>query len=443
MGNWETVDNIEYATKRINIDKWQGYDFEHPSSEKDSFHLFFDITNSRFLHHTQNHYPGGYLFDTYRLGRDSTYYVYDGIGSRTGRDLLNLGSTSFNSRKNALLNNLPYFILKQLLSEVKNESILADEKDWIVLKKGPNSSEEYRLDKKTSLLKKVTKIQGKDVTVQNFEDYSPIDGLMMARKSSLERNGTLVYSDSLTLFKYNQKSMDPAFDFPNGYKSTAESTPKLSAKAITKDTYLIKNVDGDRNILFVNMGTYIVLTEAPLSSAVTHSILDVVHATLPGIPIKYVHLSHFHNDHIAGIAELVKEGATIICTNDMKQPIMSLLQDTKADFLILHHHKTLEENQKKMEFFEVPNSHAKGMSFLYLPKEKLIYQGDLLSLPTDSYLTPAIPVTREFADFTHKEKIHFTKIIGHHGLPIIPKNTFDEILNMKKTSPLFKNTFEH
>lgn len=451
LGNWETVNDLEYATNRINIDQWQGYDFDHAVPEKDSFHLFFDLKNNRFLHHTQNHYPGGYVFDTYRLGRDSTYYVYDGIGSRTGKDLLNLGSASFDSRKNGLLNNFPYFILKQLLQDVKDEPVLTEGKDLIVLKKTATGTEEYRFDKTTFLLNKITRIQGKDTIVQRFENYIPTDGLMAAGKSSLERNGNIVYTDSLTFFKYNQNLSSSIFDFPPAYKSTTENTPKLSAKTIAKDVYLIENVDGDRNIMFVNMGNYIVLTEAPISSATTKSILEVIHTTLPNIPIKYVHLSHFHNDHIAGIAEVVKEGATIICAENMKQPVISMLLNTdttlykneKVTFEVFNNKKVLENGGKKLEFIEIPNSHAKGMSFLYVPQEKIIYQGDLLSLPSDSYITPAIKVTREFGDFVRQKKIAFTKIIGHHGLSIISKETFEEIINMKEKDPLFKNTFEH
>jgi len=396
LGNWETIDNFEYTTIRMNLDKWQGYDFSNPMPEKDSFFLSFDRKENRFLHHTQNHYPGGYLFDTYRLGRDSTYYVYDGIGSRTGRDLINLGSSSFNNRKNALLNAFPYFILKQLLSDSKDESLLAEEKDFIISRKTSAGTEEYLFDKNTFLLKKIS-------------------------------------------FRYNKGIDKKVFDFPAGYKSVTEQSPKLSAKNLAKDIYLIENVDGDRNVLFVNMGTYIVLTEAPVSSSTAQSILEIIHTTLPGIPVKYVHLSHFHNDHIAGIAELVREGASIICTESMRQPVTAMLSNTdnslykngKVDFMVFNGKKRLQNGRKTLEFFEIPNSHAKGMSFLYIPDEKLIYQGDLLSLPADSYLTPAIAVTKEFSAFLSQKKIIFTQIIGHHGLAVISENTFDKVIHMK------------
>ncbi|WP_230041123.1 MBL fold metallo-hydrolase [Chryseobacterium sp. Bi04] len=451
LGDWEKVTTFEYSTNRTNIDQWQGYDFGHLLPEKDLVHLFYDIKGKRFLHHTLNHYPGGYIFDTYRLGRDSTYYVYDGIGSRTGKDLLNLGSASFDKRWNALLGNFPYFILQQLLRHIKDEPAASDGKNWIVVNKTSGGTEEYRFDKTTFLLNSITRKEAGNTLVQRFGNFVPADGLMIAGKSSLERNGSLVYADSLTLFKSNKDLAVSVFDFPPGYKPVTGNTAELSVKTVAKDVYLIENVDGDRNIMFVNMGDYIVLTEAPVSVAVTRSVLEIIHHTLPDIPVRYVHLSHFHNDHIAGIAELVKEGASVICAESIKKPVMDMLSETdnalyrsgKIVFSAFTHKKSLANGGKKLEFLEIPNSHAKGMSFLYLPQEKMIYQGDLLSLPADSYLSPAIAVTRELDNFILQKKLKVTTIIGHHGLAVISKKTFDEVIHMKSKKPLFSNTFEH
>ncbi|WP_315816772.1 hypothetical protein [Paraflavitalea speifideaquila] len=69
-----------------------------------------------------------------------------------------------------------------------------------------------------------------------------------------------------------------------------------------------------------------------------------------------------------------------------------------------------------MGFYKVPNSHAQGLSFLYLPLESLIYEGDLLSMPEDGTITPAIQVSREFYQFLKKKKLRYKRIIGHHGL---------------------------
>ncbi|WP_315816773.1 MBL fold metallo-hydrolase [Paraflavitalea speifideaquila] len=97
--------------------------------------------------------------------------------------------------------------------------------------------------------------------------------------------------------------------------------------------FLVEKVDGDRNVIFINMEKYLVLTEAPVSEGATQAVLELVHKTLPGKPVKYVHLSHFHKDHVAGLGKLVDAGATIICTPTMEKPIRQLLKDRQPAFL--------------------------------------------------------------------------------------------------------------
>ncbi|MCD2421226.1 hypothetical protein LQ567_00525 [Niabella pedocola] len=82
---------------------------------------------------------------------------------------------------------------------------------------------------------------------------------------------------------------------------------------------------------------------------------------------------------------------------------------------------------------KVPNSHAQGLSFLYLPEEKLIYEGDLLSMPEDGTITPAFQVSREFYQFIQKHQITYRQIIGHHGLARITPETFQQTIGLADT----------
>ena len=73
------------------------------------------------------------MFDTYRLGLDSIYWVYDGARTRTGSALLNLGKAPYRSKSNSLLrSSLPYYILKDAanLQDLTLDSV----KSWFVLK---------------------------------------------------------------------------------------------------------------------------------------------------------------------------------------------------------------------------------------------------------------------------------------------------------------------
>jgi glyoxylase-like metal-dependent hydrolase (beta-lactamase superfamily II) len=186
------------------------------------------------------------------------------------------------------------------------------------------------------------------------------------------------------------------------------------------------------------MDDYVFVTEAPISSDLTKSIVDIIRKTIPNKPIKYVHLSHFHSDHVSGIRTYVVEGATILTTPLTVAPIKTLIDDkgvlfkdelTKnykpALYETFTKTKVLKDANHEIQIHELKNGHAEGMSFVYLPKEQIIYQGDLLSIPEDGVITPAIEITRDFHKFIKSKKLPVKRIIGHHGL----SNITTEILN--------------
>jgi glyoxylase-like metal-dependent hydrolase (beta-lactamase superfamily II) len=261
-----------------------------------------------------------------------------------------------------------------------------------------------------------------------------------------QTDGNFSLSDSVKSFKYNIVIPQSVYTIPDKYILYETVPPKpLTAKEIAKDIFLIESVSGDRNVVFVNMNDYIVVTEAPISSDITKSVIELIRKTLPGKPIKYVHLSHFHIDHTGGIRQFVSEGSTIIATPTMEAPLRSIIRGdvavTKDDysknpvepkFEFFTGMKVLQDKDHRIEFRQVANSHVEGLSFIYLPKEKIIYQGDLLTVPEDGTLTPAIATTREFSKYLEKNKIKWNRMIGHHSHAFITPQMFKTMLSMKK-----------
>ena len=62
-----------------------------------------------------------------------------------------------------------------------------------------------------------------------------------------------------------------------------------------------------------------------------------------------------------------------------------------------------------------PTSHVDELVMAYLPKEKLIFQGDLLILPDRGEPGPAITLTREFLAAIERLKLDVETIAGVHG----------------------------
>lgn len=67
-----------------------------------------------------------------------------------------------------------------------------------------------------------------------------------------------------------------------------------------------------------------------------------------------------------------------------------------------------------------PNSHAQELLVLYFPKEKILYQADLLiSTDKGGLVTPLIPVNFELYNQIKKHKLKVNTIYGVHWKPVL------------------------
>jgi len=62
-----------------------------------------------------------------------------------------------------------------------------------------------------------------------------------------------------------------------------------------------------------------------------------------------------------------------------------------------------------------PTSHVDEMVIAYLPKEQLLFQGDLLILPDRGEVGPANTLTAEFLRAIERLKLEVRTIAGVHG----------------------------
>jgi glyoxylase-like metal-dependent hydrolase (beta-lactamase superfamily II) len=273
-----------------------------------------------------------------------------------------------------------------------------------------------------------------------FSDYVSENGFSNSGTVTLFVNDALATEEKIKNWKYNFAPVKNIFDLPEGYAITTRSTPSVSE--IAKDIFLIDHIGGDRNVLFVNMDEYIVVIEAPLSSETSKDVFRRIKETIPGKPVKYVFATHFHSDHTGGLRQYVFEDATLLMAEHTTAYVNDLLaakqqddfgsSNKKADIQTFKNKLELKDKNHHIIFYEVPNTHADGMALAYFPKEKIIYQGDLLSVPLDGSLPYSVNVIEEMQDFIQKNKITYNRMIGHHGLNNITPEMVKQILNYKK-----------
>lgn len=443
-GNWKQLQSFYYANNRESLNPWQSYSYTHPEKAPSESELYVDLTKEWYQQHTTFHSPGGYVFDFVYIGKDSTRTLYDKNMARNGKQLFRQGKDVYLAGLTQAKQNFPYFILEAVLQANDSLSMNQNGKSTIISRKLKDDTiQDYWFGMDNYQLQKIER-KATQKTERIFDHYQTIAGLAIPMKITVLVDGNFNTADTVMQFKPNTTIPSTAYDIPGIYVLPPASTPSpLHAEAIAKDIYLVKEVGGDRNILFVNMNNYIVVTEAPLSTDITKGIIDLIHKTIPDKPIKYVHISHFHNDHTSGIRQLVAEGATIITTPPMEAPLRALANSvlaTSNDDLAKHPKemmfelftgkKVLQDKDHVIEFREVPNSHADGMSFVYFPKEQLIYESDLLTIPEDRTLTPAITATTEFDRYLKKNGIKWKRMVGHHSYGDIRPEMMREMVRL-------------
>jgi glyoxylase-like metal-dependent hydrolase (beta-lactamase superfamily II) len=145
------------------------------------------------------------------------------------------------------------------------------------------------------------------------------------------------------------------------------------------------------NSLAVEMKDHIVLVEAPNNEARTLALIAKAKELMANKPIRFVINMHHHWDHAGGIRAAIEEGATIVVHETAKaffERVATmphtldpdrLSRSKKAPKFMTVGGKglTLTDGSRTIEVHEIaPNQPATDFMLVYLPKEKILSEGD-------------------------------------------------------------------
>lgn len=439
-GPWQDLQTIRYKSVGKNYNKWQNYSFHNPKPTKDEAFREFDFKSRTYYMETVSRYGGGYEFRFANIGKDTTRFQYDMLQSRNGKVLSTGGKRAYDAGWLLLNETFPFYTLKTVLAS--GDSLIMSDNTIVRRFFKDGSYEEYYFSGND--LQKFSKTTNGVVNEKVFARYRQQNHLRYPVSVTNYTNKELVRVDEVKELSINQPFNQSLLTIPADYKSVTIAPVAMKVSEISSGVFLIEGVTGGRNVLFVEMSDGILVTEAPLSTEVAQSIINLVKKTVPGKPIKYVHISHFHNDHTSGIRAFVAEGATVLATPATIAAVKTLIEEKKGKndplskgevkpvYLPFNKEHILKDAKAQLRFYEIYNTHAEGMSFLYLPVQKIIYQGDLYSLPDDGTITPAIEITRGFKRFIDQRKLSVERIVGHHGSSNITMEILNKAVQMKK-----------
>ncbi|MGB7925306.1 MAG: MBL fold metallo-hydrolase [Pyrinomonadaceae bacterium] len=288
----------------------------------------------------------------------------------------------------------------------------------------------------TNLLTKVENLDtdalAGDVTQEFiFPDYRSAGDVKMPTGRIVKRGGEITQELQYTDAQINTHPAESAFEKPSGFEEFPATNPTPTVTELAKDVYLLEDVSNGYNVMFVAFKDHILVVEAPISSATSQKAIAKIKETVPNKPIKYLVVTHYHDDHAGGTRGYMAEGATLVTTagnkgyfekmaaatrtidpdalsKNQRKPVIETVQDKKRVF---------SDDAHTVELYDIgPGPHAKEMLIVYLPKEKILFQGDLLILPSATKaITPGNETTVHFAERVRALGLDVEKIAAVHG----------------------------
>jgi glyoxylase-like metal-dependent hydrolase (beta-lactamase superfamily II) len=228
-------------------------------------------------------------------------------------------------------------------------------------------------------------------------------GALRVPTGAVNRMGPYSRHRSLYEIQINPKFDDALFSPPADLKllPPLPSRPAYEMRRIGEGIFLLEKVGGAYNVLVVAFDDFLFVAEAPEErpyAGLSEMAIAKIKATIPGKSIRYLTFSHHHLDHGAGVRGYIAEGATIVTTKSNQSLIESIAaakferkpdafarspRPLKMEFIedgkrVIQ--GSWQGSERQVEIHNIgPYWHVADELLLYLPKEKLLFEGDLFT----------------------------------------------------------------
>lgn len=238
-----------------------------------------------------------------------------------------------------------------------------------------NQSEyQIYIQKSSGLISKMTKNHPKSgQLVYVFSNHTKKGNLSFARDMNY-----FVGGKPRKISTYRNIMLNPdmtfAFKEPEEFSPWGEvaSTDKKNYTKVADDIYLIGA--GRSRSIFIDCGEYFVASGG--GKDIAKNFKSLQHIITTNKPLKYVILTHHHQEHLSMIEPALSLGATIITTPENLPIIKKTVNQNVTTDNFLFVDKELSLKQDQIRILNIATAHAAQNLVIYFPQSQTLYSQD-------------------------------------------------------------------
>ncbi len=416
----------------------------------------FDIAGARFYQQIQQHYDSGYDSAFATIWRAGTQYAprwvsHDYTETANAPSPFAAGGPFMVASRWA-----PPLILQRALQNFRSAAWVGEGQTA----DGPADIVEFSFDEATrfrihvaranGLIRRVEAIapdpiSADDVSIAELSGEQTISGIVFPTHIRALRRGATTQTLQVRGVSINPTFAETDFSPPEGF-ARVEVSAQVRATQVAGRVYEVSGLAGGAyQVPFVVMDDFVVAYEAPLGIAQTRQVIGEIRRIAGDKPIRYVVISHFHNDHAGGVGAYVEAGATVLSAAENEVVLGTYAASNRPQFQGLEGPRS----DMTMQFQAVPesgydivdragshlrvidfagNTHVDHMLALFDP-ETGVFMG------ADHYIEAVLwnPTFERTADWVRRNR-EASMILGVHTRPI-PRDDFLVTAQRRRSEP--------